>query len=229
MSTKRLYDDLCGVARALDLVGQRWALLVVRELLLGAKRFTDLQTDLAGISSNVLTSRLEELEASGIVHRRRLAPPASSVVYELTAWGERLDPIVCGLAYWAFQEPGGPRGNHVSATSMALSMRTTFDPSAAAHGSGRFVLELGQERFHADVADAGFTIERAYDGVGTGAMSRDGGVDATIRTLPLTLASLVYGGRDLDETLRSGEVELDGDPTSVTWFLRMFALPDPAT
>src|SRR3954449_3642338 len=100
MATKRTYGDRCGVARALDVVGERWALLVVRELLLGPKRFTDLRAGLPHVSPNVLSQRLRELEEAGIVRRRKLPPPAGSRVYELTEWGEELEPIVTRLGAW---------------------------------------------------------------------------------------------------------------------------------
>src|SRR5215210_5492323 len=85
--SRRRYDDACGTAHALDLIGERWALLVMRELMLGPKRFSDIRADLPGISANTLTQRLEGLETAGIVVRTRLAPPASGQVYELTEWG----------------------------------------------------------------------------------------------------------------------------------------------
>src|SRR5215204_4140654 len=90
MATMRTYDDGCAAAHALDLIGERWALLVVRELLLGPKRFTDLRAGLPNASPNVLAQRLRELEAAGIVRRRKLPPPAASRVYELTEWGQDL-------------------------------------------------------------------------------------------------------------------------------------------
>src|ERR1051326_5970697 len=96
-SSRRRYDDACGTAHALDLIGERWALLVMRELMLGPKRFSDLRADLPGISANVLTQRLEGLEASGLLIRRKLPPPASSHVYELTPWGYEAEPIVQSL------------------------------------------------------------------------------------------------------------------------------------
>src|SRR5688572_21078405 len=96
----RSYEDGCAAAHALDIVGERWALLVVRELLLGPKRFTDLRTGLPGISPNVLASRLGELERTAVVRRRRLMPPAGSWVYELTPWGRELEPIILGLGHW---------------------------------------------------------------------------------------------------------------------------------
>ncbi|MGH3503274.1 MAG: winged helix-turn-helix transcriptional regulator [Nocardioidaceae bacterium] len=244
MATNRSYDDLCGVARGLDLVGERWALLVVRELLLGPKRFTDLHSDLAGISTNVLTNRLEELEDSGILRRRRLPPPAGSAVYELTSWGLELDPIVCRLGRWALGAPGGPRGSHLSATAMALSLRTMFDPKAAGSRSGRYELELADQRFDAEVSDAGvagaeFTIGRAIEHTAAGRSGGEQpaglpaeelpvGVDAAIRVQPVTLSGVVYGGQDLDRTIRSGRLVVRGDRSAVAWFVTLFSLPEPA-
>src|SRR5690349_23072333 len=100
MATKRSYEDGCAAAHALDLIGERWALLVVRELVLGPKRFTDLRAGLPGISPNVLTQRLEELEAAAIVQRRKLPPPASAWVYELTDWGLELESVIMALGRW---------------------------------------------------------------------------------------------------------------------------------
>src|SRR5215204_2592046 len=102
---RRSYEDACGAAHALDLVGERWALLVMRELMLGPKRFSDLRADLPGISANVLTQRLEGLEASGVLVRRRLPPPASVQVYELTPWGYESEPIFQALGRWAARSP----------------------------------------------------------------------------------------------------------------------------
>src|SRR5437867_13400571 len=100
-ASKRSYDDGCAAAHALDLIGDRWALLVVRELVLGPKRFTDLRAGLPRISPNVLTQRLEELERTAIVRRRKLAPPAAAWVYELTEWGTQLEPVIAALGRWA--------------------------------------------------------------------------------------------------------------------------------
>src|SRR5215218_2254120 len=105
MAGKRTYGDRCGIARALDVVGERWALLIVRELLLGPKRFTDLRAGLPGLSPDVLSQRLRELEKAGLVLRRKLAPPAGSRVYELTARGLALEPILLELGRWGSQTP----------------------------------------------------------------------------------------------------------------------------
>src|SRR5918998_3521966 len=129
--SRRRYEDACGAAHALDLVGERWALLVMRELMLGPKRFSDLRADLPGISANVLTQRLEGLEAAGLLTRRRLPPPASAQVYELTPWGYEVEPIIQSLGRWAARSPAHDPTLPISAVSLMLSFRTMFDAERA--------------------------------------------------------------------------------------------------
>src|SRR3712207_6280268 len=123
LTSRRSYDDACGAAHALDLVGERWALLVMRELMLGPKRFSDLRADLPGISANVLTQRLEGLEASGVLVRRRLPPPASVQVYELTPWGYESEPIFQALGRWAARSPQHDPSLPLSAVSLRSEER----------------------------------------------------------------------------------------------------------
>ena len=127
----RTYGEGCAAAHALDLVGERWALLLVRELLLGPKRFTDLRAGIAHGSPNVLAQRLRELEQAGIVRRRTLPPPAASRVYELTDWGLELEPVVTALGRWGARSPAMPHGTPMSLDSHVLAMRTMFDPARA--------------------------------------------------------------------------------------------------
>lgn len=127
MPTSRSYADACGIARALDVVGERWALLLVRELLLGPQRFSDLRRALPGASSNLVTDRLRELQGRGVISRRRLPPPAASDVYELTAWGRELEPILLALGGWGLRVPR-PAGSTLSATSVLLYLRGSIDP-----------------------------------------------------------------------------------------------------
>lgn len=122
--TRRRYGDACGAAHALDLLGERWALLVMRELMFGPKRFGDLRADLPGISANVLTQRLEGLEAAGVLGRRKLPPPASAQVYELTPWGDESEPIFQTLGRWAARSPAHDPSLPISAASLMLSLRT---------------------------------------------------------------------------------------------------------
>src|SRR5258707_12065321 len=131
MGTKRSYGDACRFAFALDLIGERWALLIVRELLLGPKRFTDLRRGLPNASPNILSERLRELEKTGVVHRRKLPPPAASQVYELTEWGKELEPVVTQLGAWGARSPVPPESDEISAGSIVLALRSLFDTEAA--------------------------------------------------------------------------------------------------
>ncbi len=217
-SKRRTYDDGCAAAHALDLVGERWALLIVRELLLGPKRFTDLRAGLPHASPNVLSQRLRDLEAAGVVRRRKLPPPAASRVYELTDWGLELEPVIIRLGRWGARSPSLPRDAELGVDSLILSLRTMFDPRAAEGIEAVYELRLGEDRFRAEVADGRFEILR-------GSAERPG---ATIETDPATLAALVYDGRPLAEALRSGDLKVEGDESAVARFLDLFPLPAPA-
>src|SRR5262245_58962841 len=146
MATARTYGEHCAVARALDVVGERWALLVVRELLLGPKRFTDLRAGLPNAKPSVLSQRLRELEAAGVVRRRTLAPPSGARVYELTDDGEDLEPIVIALGHWGSRLPTRPGAVHGS-DSLVLALKSRFDPDAARGVDGRFELRLATDRY----------------------------------------------------------------------------------
>jgi DNA-binding HxlR family transcriptional regulator len=215
MPTRRKYGDRCGVARALDLVGERWALLVVRELLLGPKRFTDLREGLPHVSPDVLSQRLRELERDGIVARRKLAPPAGSRVYELTDRGRELEPVVLALGRWGSTAPFPPGEPRLGVDSAILALRTLFDSSAAERLEATYELRLGDQSFRARVADGRFEIARG---------SADH-PDAAIETEAGTLAALLWHGRRLPEALRSGDVEIEGSRSAVERFLGLFPLP----
>ena len=215
----RTYCDGCAAAHALDLVGERWALLVVRELLLGPKRFTDLRAGLPGASPNVLAQRLRELEGAGVVRRRKLPPPAASRVYELTEWGMELEPVIIGLGRWGAHSPSKPRDAALGVDSLILSFRTMFDPRAAEDLRASYELRLGEDRFYAVVAEGRFEVARG------GAEQPD----ATIETDSGTLAALVYEGRSLAEALRSGDIKIEGEESAVKRFLTLFFLPEPAS
>ncbi len=218
MVTMRTYDDGCAAAHALDLVGERWALLVVRELLLGPKRFTDLRAGIPKASPNVLAQRLRELEGTGVVRRRKLPPPAASRVYELTDWGMELEPVIVRLGRWGARSPSKPRDAELGVDSLILSFRTMFDPRAADVLKASYELRLGEDRFRVVVADGRFEVAR-------GGAERP---DAIIETDAGTLAALVYDGRPLAEAVRSGDVEIQGDESAVARFLGLFFLPEPA-
>jgi DNA-binding HxlR family transcriptional regulator len=208
----RTYGDRCGVARALDLVGERWALLVVRELLLGPKRFTDLRAGLPGLSPDVLSQRLRELEHAGILRRRKLAPPAGSRVYELTARGLALEPIVLELGRWGSQTPFPEGDAAFGADSFVIALRTLFDPGAADGVDLTVELRLGEDEFRSRVAGGRLEIAR-------GSAERP---DATVVSDPGTLAAVLWHDRPFADALRTGDVEIDGSTPAVKRFLGVF-------
>jgi DNA-binding HxlR family transcriptional regulator/putative sterol carrier protein len=219
MATTRTYGDGCAVARALDLVGERWALLLVRELLLGPKRYTDLRRALPNASPNVITERLRELERAGIVRRRTLPPPAGSRIYELTEWGLELDETVMSLGRWAARSPTPPGDAPiVSADSIILALRARFEPGAAGGLRAKYELRLGEDRFRVDVADDEIKFAR-------GEARRP---DATIETDPDTLNSVLWGTGSLAGAQRSRRMMIEGDKALVERFIRLFPLPGPA-
>jgi DNA-binding HxlR family transcriptional regulator len=152
--SERSYNQYCGVARALDLIGERWALLIVRELVLGPKRFTDLREGLPGIATNVLSNRLRQLERDGILGRRRLPPPAAVQVYELTEYGRELVPIMLALGRWGAGTMG-PRTPVQSIRSewLAVALKAFFDPAAAVGLTANVTLNLDGALFTLRIAE----------------------------------------------------------------------------
>jgi DNA-binding HxlR family transcriptional regulator len=216
MNERRTYGDLCGIARALDFVGERWALLVVRELLLGPKRFTDLRTGLPHVSPNVLAQRLRELEEAGIVERGKLPPPAASQVYELTSRGYDLEEVVLALGRWGSRTPIVP-DTEMSVDSFVLALKTLFDPEAARDLSSTYGLRIDDDRFSASVADGRFEIARGD------ARSPD----AALHLDRQTLAELLWQGRAVADAVRAGNLEIEGDEDLARRFLGLFAQPAP--
>lgn len=215
MTPRRTYGDRCGVASALDLVGERWALLVVRELLFGPKRFTDLQVGLPKVSPDVLAQRLRELEQSGIVRRRRLPPPASARVYELTGRGEALEPVIVALGRWGSTAPGPPGDARLGVDSLVLALKTLFDPSAADGFDATFELRVGEQHFWVRVADGRLDLGRGDAEQPVAAIAAD----------PGTFAALLWQGLPLSAARRSGELHIEGSVAAVTRFLGLFPLP----
>ena len=218
MATRRTYDDGCAAAHALDLVGERWALLTVRELMLGPKRFTDLRAGLPGVSPNVLAQRLRELEDTGVVSRRKLPPPAASKIYELTEWGKELEPVLVQLGRWGARSPSKPYDAALGVDSLILSFRTMFDSRRADGLSATYELRFDEDVFRAVVEHGRLDIVR-------GSLDQP---DATIESDSNTLAALIYGDANLAETLRSGAIRIEGEESVVKRFLTLFPLPEPA-
>lgn len=215
MAGKRTYGDSCGIARALDLVGERWALLVVRELLLGPKRFTDLRAGLPNLGPDVLTQRLRELEDAGVVARRKLDPPAGAWVYELTERGRELEPIVIALGRWGSLAPFPPGEMRIGVDSTVLALKTLFDVEAARGFDATVELRLDGQRFSVRVANGELEVAR-------GAAESS---DAAIEAQPETLAALLWSGMSLADAQRSGAVAVEGRKATLGRFLRLFPLP----
>jgi DNA-binding HxlR family transcriptional regulator len=213
--SRRRYEDACGAAHALDLVGERWALLVMRELMLGPKRFSDLRADLPGISANVLTQRLDGLEAAGVLRRRKLPPPASSQIYELTAWGYESEPIFQALGRWAARSPEHDPSLPLSTVSLFLSFRTMLDPLRAKGFNARIGFRIGAETFLACLA-------RGRIAVGRGAVDQ---ADVVFTGAAPAIAAAVYGGQPLSALEAAGVLSLAGDRKLAEDFVRLFPLP----
>ncbi len=216
MVNRRTYDDGCASAQALDLIGERWALLVVRELVLGPKRFTDLRAGLAGISPNVLTQRLGELEHAGVLRRRKLPPPAATWVYELTAWGAELEPVIMAIGRWGARSPLLAPGQ-MSPDALVLSFRTMFSAEAAVGLDATYEFRFGEQRYHARVARGRFEIARGPAAV----------ADVIVESDPDTLAAAVYGG-DAGVAKGKRNLKVEGSKAAYKRFLGLFPLPEKA-
>jgi DNA-binding HxlR family transcriptional regulator len=210
---KRNYGDSCGIARALDLVGERWTLLVVRELVLGPKRFTDLRAGLPGVSADVLSQRLRELEAAGVVVRRTLSPPAAARVYELSDWGRELEPALHALGRWGSQTALAAQAPPLSADAAVVAMQTMFDPAAAGDIDAAYELRLD---------DRSFTI-RISDGRLDARQGTADGVVARIDTDTVTLASVLWHGRRFDDAIAGGSLSVHGDRAAASRLLASFS------
>lgn len=219
MASKRSYGDGCGIARALDLVGERWGLLVVRELVLGPKRFTGLHAGLPGVSPNVLAQRLRELEGAGVVRRRTLGPPAGARVYELTEWGEELGPLLIGLARWGGRTPEPTADPYRSADSLVLWLYSRFDPVQGAGLAMVLAMRIGDDRFAVRVGGGRLTVER-------GVPERP---DATLAGDLGTLTEVLQGRRPIAEAAQRGELSVGGEVPAVRRLVEVLVTSRPAT
>jgi DNA-binding HxlR family transcriptional regulator len=148
----RGYGEACPIAHSLDVVGDRWALLIVRELRLGPKRYSDLQAGLPGAGPTVLAQRLRDLEEGGVLRRRTLPPPSGARVYELTEWGAELEPVFRALARWGMRSPV-PRQGRVSADSTMLGLRTFFDPGDGPMWTANYEFRLDRDVYRVRVVE----------------------------------------------------------------------------
>lgn len=213
-TVKRSYGQYCGFARALELVGERWALLIVRDLLIGPKRFSEIERGLPGIPTNILTARLNELEDHGLVHRRLLARPAKGVAYELTADGAALQEAVLALGRWGARHLGAPRaGEVVTEDSIASALLTTFRPEAAGRSKLVFVLRIGDIVVHANVRNGSVTVGRGE--VAT--------PDLIIESGP-AIKGLLAREIAPAQAIKKRLVKLTGDPKLLDSFVELFRI-----
>jgi DNA-binding HxlR family transcriptional regulator len=210
----RSYGQYCGFARALELVGERWAFLIVRDLLVGPKRFSDLQRGLPKMPSNILTGRLKELEANGIVCRRAQARPLGGVVYELTEDGRDLEDAVIALGRWGAKHLGPPGPDEiVTDDSMAMALKTIFRPDAGAHDDVAFEVHVGEIVVNAQVRNGEATI-------GRGTLPAP---DLVIESGP-AIRALLSHEMSPKEALKNGVVRIRGRRALLDRFVALFRI-----
>ena len=207
------YGDACGTAFGMEVIGERWSLLVVRELMFGPRRFSDLRASLPGISAKVLTERLGTLEAMGVLVKRKLPPPAATQVYELTKWGYAAEPMIQEIGRWAAMSSQHDPTLPLSPVSFMLSLRTMFDPEKARGQSARIGFHFPDAEFVATLADGKLvaTREEPLD------------CDALfIAPAAPALAVMFYVGLRADEV----GVSVEGDLAAADRFMAIFELPE---
>lgn len=206
---KRRYDDACGLAHALELLGERWAMLVLRELAYGPRRFSELKADLQGISANVLTQRLTELEGRGLVRKTKLPPPASVQVYEASEWGLEAVPVIASLGRWAARSPCHDPTLPMSHVSVIMSLQTLLSPELAKGLRARIGFRLGDANYVTTLEDGRLDVKRGE--------VRD--CDLEFIGSPTQIAAVIHGGAPF-ETIR-----VEGDMELAKRFVTLFPLP----
>lgn len=212
---KRRYEDACGTTLALEFVGERWALLIIRELLLGPRRFGEIRAALPGLSANVLTQRLAGLEADGIVVREKLPPPASVQVYGLTPWGYEAEPVVLAMGRWALRSPRHDPALPFSRVSLMLALRMLMLPDKAAGWTGRIGFRLGEEAYLA-------TVEGGDLGITRGTLA---GAEAVFVGEPNDFLPVLFGTMPLAAALSEGRLAVEGNVPRAADFATLFLLP----
>lgn len=209
----RSYNEFCALARALDVLGERWTLLLIRELLLGPRRFTDLLSGMPGIAPNLLSDRLRALEAQGVVTRATLPPPAGARVYELTERGRRLQPALLELARWGMDPIAPPRADeHRRPGWYAIALQAAFRPEVARDLEETYAFVVDDVAFHLEVADG--TAHARYGAPRAPAF--------VLRTSLADFLAIATGHRPPRPS------ELEGSAGAFRRFARLFPLPEPA-
>ena len=206
---KRRFDDACGLAHALELLGERWVMLVLRELAYGPRRFSELKSDLQGISANVLTQRLTELEARGLVRKVRLPPPASVQVYEATEWGLEAVPTIAALGRWAARSPFHDPTLRMSHVSVIMSLQTLLSPELADGLDARIGFRFGDADYVTWLHEGRLEVERRPVA----------GCDLIFTGAPSAVAAVIHGGAPLET------IGVEGDMALAKRFRTLFPLP----
>ena len=217
MAGKRRYEDGCAFAQSLDIVGERWALLVIRELMFGPKRFTDLKADLPGIASNVLTQRLADLEDAGLVVRREMPPPRKARLYDLSRWGRDLGPVLEAMGRWAARSPLLEGGWPLSVSAAMMSLGSMFRSDLAGDFEGVLGLHLSWQDFTVRVAHGRIDVEPV----------RAAAPQVTVTGDQNILLGVLYMKRSLAEARAQG-LRIEGDEAVLTRFAACFEMPEPA-
>ena len=216
-SNSRRYDDACGTAHALEVFGDRWALLAMRELMLGPRRFSQLRADLPGISASILTQRLSDLERRKVLAKTKLPPPAATPVYELTEWGYEAEPITSAMGRWAARSPSHDPSRRISGVSLLLSFRTMLDIGRCSDFEACLGFKFGEDVYGARLSRNGLSVEQGDP------------PDPHVRFAgaPAALGAAVYSQAPLARLEAEGLLEISGDHSLAERFLTLFPLPEP--
>jgi DNA-binding HxlR family transcriptional regulator len=214
-ANSRRYDDACGTAHALEVFGDRWALLVMRELMLGPRRFSQLRADLPGISASILTQRLSDLERRQVLRKAKLPPPAATPVYELTEWGYEAEPITSAMGRWAARSPSHDPSRRISGVSLLLSFRTMLDVGRCRDLDARLGFRFGEDVYGARLTSNSLAVAQGDP------------PDPHVRFAgaPAALGAAVYGQTPLARLEAEGELEISGDRRLAERFVTLFPLP----
>ncbi len=212
---RRWYDDACGTAVGLEVVGERWSLMIVRELLLGPRRFGEIRGAIPGLSANILTQRLERLEETGVLRRRMLPSPVNAQVYELRKWGYALEAPILALSRWAAGSPHHDVSLPLSNTAFMLSLRTMMDPVESRELSIDLGFRVGGEPFRAQIVDGWLAIQR----------EDPTGAEILFEGQPLQMAWSFYGPMPLKQSQAAGNIRITGDLAKAQSFVDLFGLP----
>lgn len=213
---RRLYDDACGTALALEFVGERWSLLIMRELVYGPRRFGEIRANLPGISANVLTQRLESLEAAGILVRRRLPSPANIQVYDLTPWGRESETLMREMGRWATRSRRHDPMAFFSPASAMMSLQTLVDPAQAAATPMTVAFRFPDDAFVIRVGADGIAVQRGETDAADVAFTGD----------TMAFRTTIYGKAPLRRDGADNTLAVAGDLAAAQRFVDLFALPE---